>query len=769
MRRHWVWLVPFVLVCLIGAALFLWQPWRALPPSAPPNILLVTIDALRSDHVDAYGAARGLTPHLDQLATEAVLFEETVTPAPLSAAGLASIVTGRLPIQHRLRTDLRGTLPNSETTAAEWLRESGYRTAAFLGARFPFACHLTQGCDSVSVPRGPERPAHETVDALAAWFKDSNATAQPRFAWIHLPNPRGPWRAAFPWCLEYLEQPYSGEVAAVDDAVGRLIVALGEQDLLANTHLVIVGTSGEALDEQGEIEHGVLLDAVTVRVPWLWRLPGARPGSGLRVGGLAATTDLLPTLIDWVDPQKEAPAPEFEGQSLRASMEHGTETTRKQVMLETFHPQQHYGWAPLVGLWSEGWLYVASPEPRVHNLRTAPQEPQPMMAEIESIAAQLHQVLAEEIAKHSPNQEDAESWESWGQGRPDPYDRVSLSSDLIEACRDLQSGDPGSAQRNADRLVARFPDNPRVQALRAFTHLSKGEWLASERGFQQILGRFGRACEARLGLAESMLAQNNASEALAALGNQTPDSLGNCLWLLAPDPDLDFRHWRVRGLAEARMGNLSAAGVCFHHAQDVAQLDSQRHHMGRLAEAVRVLSSARQRIGQIHPRERLIVAQAALQLQLTDLGREILGLDDLGNEGRQGSHPDPLAALLSAYDLAGRGKMKPAVDLLHQALAQEMASAENVVHIAGVLEQRGRHEEAIALLEQAIPQFPQSAELYFNLALFRAQDRSPGKATVSLQAAFRRGFREWDRLLNRSLRRICRQEEMRQYWQEPQS
>ena len=764
MQRHWVWLVPFIVVCLIGAVLLLWQPWRAMPPSAPPNIVLVTVDALRSDHIDAFGAQKGLTPHLNQLATESVLFEEAVTPAPLSAAGLASIITGRLPIQHRLRTDLRGTLPSAEITAAERLRESGYQTAAFLGARFPFACHLTQGCDSVSVPRGPERGARETVDALAAWLEDTTGSEEPRFAWIHLSDPRGPWRAPFPWCLEHLEEPYAGEVAAVDDAVGRLIEALGEQDLLATTHLVIVGTSGEALDEQGEIEHGVLLDAVTVQVPWLWRLPGARPGSGRRVEGLAATTDLLPTLIDWIDLQSEDPPADLEGQSLRASMERDVATTRTHVMVETFHPQQHYGWAPLVGLWSEGWLYGARPEARMHNLKTAPQQPQPMMAEIESIAARLHQVLAGQIAEHSPVQEDADNWESWGQGQPNPYGRVSLSSDLIEACRDLQSGDPASAQRNADHLMARFPDNPRIQALRAFTHLSKGEWLASERGFQQILEQFGRACEARLGLAESMLAQNNAAEALVALGNQRPDSLGSCLWLLAPDPDLDLRHWHVRGLAEARVGNLPEAGTCFQHAQEVAQLDSQRRHMRRLAEAVRVLSSARQRIGQIHPRERQIVAQAALRLQLTDLGREILSI-----EGRQRKPTDPLAALLSAYDLAERGQMTPAVELLQQALAQETATVDNVVHIAGILDQRGRHQDAVALLEQAIPQHPQSAELYFNLALLRAQDRSPGKATVSLQTAFRRGFRDWDRLLNRSLRRVCKQDVLKRYWQEPPS
>ncbi len=863
MGRRWGWTLGIALGLILVIVLVLWQPWRATEPHPRPHVVLVTVDALRADHMDTYGSTLGLTPHIDSLAARATVFERAVTPVPLSAASLASIMTGRLPIQHRLRTDRRGTLRKLEQTLPERLQATGYRTAAFLGSRYPFSANIPQGCDTVLAPAGPERPAEEVVRAAMGWltggpqapsqrgageietdepvparedtgaWSNSNSKA-PRFAWLHIAEPSGPWRAPFPWSLQHLDHPYRGEVAAVDHAVGLLMSELEAHGLAENTHVILLGTTGEALGEQGEIEHGVLLEQSTLQVPLIWSLPIWEEGAGpRRVAGLMATTDLLPTLLSILEIPLEpmgagraqtqtvgvsaagagetgaaatgAQAPGSPGASVSATgggdtgsgnagygdavtdsrlegtaqkqVFGGTEpTSRTHLMLETFLPRDLYGWAPLLGVWSDPWLFVSGPNYYLYNIENAPHRAQPTSADLEVIAAQMFQTLGNEIERTSPLPQDREQWPEWARGQSDPYRRVSMSSDLIEASRDLQYGDPYSAQRHAERLTARFPDHPRVQALRAYSHLGRGEHLAAERNFREILDRFSVACEARLGLAECLLAQGNPRTAESALAQMRPDSLGSCLWLLAPDPDLDFRHWRLRGYAAARQGRCAEATGHFMRAAETAQLPSQRRQASELYEAARVLADALRRIDRIHPRERQTVLHAALALEWPAGARRILGLQDkeAGSADRDPApaprpreDDDVALDLLESYEALQTGRLDHTVRLMKQAITTRTAQASNVTRVARALEERGRRRQALELLEFALPRLDQSDDIYFALAVLQAGERSTGESAANLKNAFREGFDDWDRLLSRRLRRLVTRDDLQGYWQQP--
>ena len=836
MGRRWGWTLGIALGLILVIVLVLWQPWRATEPHPRPHVVLVTVDALRSDHLGAYGSTLELTPHIDSLATRAAVFERALTPVPLSAASLASIMTGRLPIQHRLRTDRRGTLRKLEQTLPERLQATGYRTAAFLGSRYPFSANIPQGCDTVLAPAGPERPAEEVVRAALDWFTGGpHATSQrgagdiatdepapahedararsnssskvPRFAWLHFAEPSGPWRAPFPWSLQHLDHPYRGEVAAVDHAVGLLLSELEAHGLAENTHVIFVGTTGEALGEQGEIEHGVLLEQSTLQVPLMWSLPAWEEGAGpRRVAGLMATTDLLPTLLSILDipleptgagrPQTQTAGSRnagyggavgdavghavgdsrLEGTAQRQVFRGGEPTSRTHLMLETFLPRDLYGWAPLLGVWSDPWLFVSGPNYYLYNIENAPHQAQPMSTDLEVIAAQMFQTLGNEIERTSPLAQDREQWPEWARGQSDPYRRVSMSSDLIEASRDLQYGDSYSAQRHAERLTARFPDHPRVQALRAYTHLGRGEHLAAERNFREILDRFSVACEARLGLAECLLAQGNPRPAESALAQMRPDSLSSCLWLLAPDPDLDFRHWRLRGYAAARQGHCAEATGHFMRAAETAQLPSQHRQARGLYEAARVLADALRRIDRIHPRERQTVLNAALTLEWPAGARRILGLQDkeVGSGDRDpGPGPRPREGddvaldLLESYEALQTGRLDQTVRLMKQAIMTKTAQAPNVTRMARALEERGRRREAVDLLEFALPRLDQSDDIYFALAVLQAGERSTGESAANLKNALREGFDDWDRLLSRRLRRLVSRDDLQDYWQQP--
>ena len=104
--------------------------------AAKPNVLLVTIDTLRADHLGCYGHAGAATPTLDALAARGVRFATAITHVPLTGPSHASILTGRTPLGHGFRDNGGYVIPAEARTAAEDFRQAGYRTAAFVSG-FP--------------------------------------------------------------------------------------------------------------------------------------------------------------------------------------------------------------------------------------------------------------------------------------------------------------------------------------------------------------------------------------------------------------------------------------------------------------------------------------------------------------------------------------------------------------------------------------------------------------------------------------------------------
>ena len=174
-------------------------PWAAAAnePTAPPSILLVTFDTTRADRIGAYGYPQPVTPTLDRLASEGVLFESAIAPTPMTLPSHVSMLAGVTPPQHGVHDNAIFVLDPRATLVSEVLQRRGWRTGAFIGtfmldARFG----LDQGFDTY---RGPqvsrlagaghvERPANEVVDDAVAWLR----TLEPGerfFAWVHLLRP----------------------------------------------------------------------------------------------------------------------------------------------------------------------------------------------------------------------------------------------------------------------------------------------------------------------------------------------------------------------------------------------------------------------------------------------------------------------------------------------------------------------------------------------------------------------------------------------------
>lgn len=282
------------------------------PPGSPapgkprPNLLLVTIDTLRADHVGCYGYPRGITPVMDRLAARSTLFANVYAPLPLTGPNHTTILTGRPPWDTGVRYNGLA-LGRAETTLAEILAARGYETAAFVSA-WPLhhtVSGLDQGFDLYDDQfHGVERLAPATTHAAMRWIRREHHA--PFLAWVHYFDPHAPYAPPEPfrsrWILEGPEPRrqvslYDGEIAFADAALGVLLRGLARQGLDATTAVVVTSDHGESLLEHDDpFDHGDLLFEEHIRVPLLVRPPGGV--APRRVAQPLLSTDILAMMLE---------------------------------------------------------------------------------------------------------------------------------------------------------------------------------------------------------------------------------------------------------------------------------------------------------------------------------------------------------------------------------------------------------------------------------------------------------------------------------------
>ena len=234
---------------------------QAAAPAQRPSILLVTLDTTRADAIGPD------TPSFNALASRGTRFEYAYATVPQTLPSHASMMTGLYPGGHGVHENAR-YLSDQHPVIAQRLREAGYRTAAFvsafvLGRQFGLARGFEIYDDTM--PSGmSERSAGTTTDKAIEWLSASNA--EPLFLWVHYFDPHHPYQPPADLRERYANDPYRGEVAAMDAQLGRLVAAF-EQRARGPHAILVAGDHGEGLGDHGEAQHGNLLYQSTMRVP----------------------------------------------------------------------------------------------------------------------------------------------------------------------------------------------------------------------------------------------------------------------------------------------------------------------------------------------------------------------------------------------------------------------------------------------------------------------------------------------------------------------
>lgn len=366
-----------------------------------PDILLVSLDTTRADHVDLDASDGTLTPTLARLAADGVAFEESFTPVPLTLPAHTSLLTGTEPISHGVRNNDRYRLGPEATTLAELLHAEGWATAAVIGA-FPLEAStgLDQGFDTYDqqglappdahTEEYPERDASEVAAAALQLLAE---LPRPAFLFVHFYDPHQPWNAPAPWA-GLTPDPYRAEIAYTDGELGKVVAAVRRRD--PEAVVVVTADHGESLGEHGEGSHGIFLHDATTRVPLVVGAAGRVPARGVLAAPVARLTDVVPTILDLAG----LPIPAgVQGRSLLPGLR-GAPMPAVPVFAETVMPEESYGFAPMESLVEGNLRLVISPRRRLFDLRADPGEVHDIAATRAADVERLANALDAYVVEH---------------------------------------------------------------------------------------------------------------------------------------------------------------------------------------------------------------------------------------------------------------------------------------------------------------------------------------------------------------------------------
>ena len=487
-----------IILCLL--VLF---PELAAAATDRPNVILITLDTVRADRMGFLGAKLGLTPQLDALASQGVVFEHAYSQAPITPVSHATILSGTYPQFHGIR-NFGDRLPPSVPFLPDILRAQGYHTGAFVGSiildpKNGFASGFERGFDVYNAgfhrqktgerrEASMQRRGEVTLNFVLEWLGQQKGA--PFFLWFHLWDAHDPYNPPEPFRSRFPNAPYNAGIAYVDSIVGKLFDYLRAQGLYDNTLIAVAADHGEALGDHGELTHSIFLYDSTIHVPLLVKFP-ANHSAGQRVTSTASLVDLAPTLLDSLG---QTPPAAMQGHSLLPLI--GNPHPENRPSLATGdHSERSFGWSALVSLRQGNQLYVRAPKPELYDLASDPGAKTNLYATKRPTAVRLAVQLdsfVKRISENAPqalqdnlDEKSREKLAALGYtastkpgpvSRTDPKDRIDVANAMHDASLAIEEGKEASVIPLLLHVVSKDPQVQAAQYYLGIAYSRKGNF-----------------------------------------------------------------------------------------------------------------------------------------------------------------------------------------------------------------------------------------------------------------------------------------------------
>jgi arylsulfatase A-like enzyme/Tfp pilus assembly protein PilF len=505
----------------------------ASSPAPRTNVILITIDTVRADHVGCYGADSVKTPTLDGMARHGILFERAISQVPLTWPSHAVMLTGTYPFQNGVQDFTGQPLDSKFRSVAQTFKQRGYATGAVVSAFvLDRTWGLARGFDFYDDAFSPEafakkdtglvdRRAAESVNRAIAWLK--KAQHRSFFFWLHLYDPHSPYDAPEPFRSEYKAHPYDGEIAYADHELGRLIAWLKSASLYDQSAIVVLSDHGESLGEHGESEHGFFIYNSTVHIPLIVKPAarhGFRPG---RISSPVETTAVASTLLQLAGISAATEKQFHPGLNLSASS--GADVS---AYSETFYPFSSFGWSPLHALQTSRYHFIDAPNPELYDLTIDPEEKNNIFSEqaatVSVLKDKLQKLLvqgpfrstsaaagvspdAQEklqalgyVSFRSPISKDALS-----KDLPDPKSKIAEFNSILRAEDAFHAGNNETGRKLLSEITASDPSMYIVPFLLGEASLQEQKWQEAAADFKRCLELNPNFDQAMTGLSRALI------------------------------------------------------------------------------------------------------------------------------------------------------------------------------------------------------------------------------------------------------------------------
>jgi arylsulfatase A-like enzyme/Flp pilus assembly protein TadD len=495
---------------------------QANPPKKS-NLLLVTIDTLRADHVGIYGAKEAKTSNIDALGRAGIVFDNAYSVVPITLPSHATILTGTYPMMTGMHDFSGNRLPDGLPTLATELKKQGYDTGAVIAAavldhRFGLNAGFDFYYDNFEFSRldeanldAMERPANEVVDHAVEWL-GKRSSQRPFFLWVHLYDPHHPYAPPAPYDSQFKAAPYDGEIAFVDSQLGRLLQYFKTKGLFDRTVIALAGDHGEGLGEHGEKTHGFFVYHHDLHIPLMIKpvSTGQNKYAGKHVSEPVSLADVMPTVLTLLG---EAVPGSVQGRELWTAVA-GSSLNKSGIYGETYLARLHFDWSELRSLRRDRYHFIEGPKPELYDVVADPDETRNLYASKQAVAGELRSILSKTISALTPDRDLAtktsldpsmmERLKALGYiavssgsanrtisdpNLPDPKDRIAVYELVSDAISDSQRGRIAESTEKLKKALEQDKGSVPIQYLLALDYYKQNDFEAASQHFANVLRR----------------------------------------------------------------------------------------------------------------------------------------------------------------------------------------------------------------------------------------------------------------------------------------